>query len=100
MASYRSAVFINVVLELPIPHLVCRQEVYLKKSVDWELIRGDVNWVSTGMESSNFHFPVLSLNEGLLLVIRYRVLNRTIVVKTKDKHRAKQRAYRVWMQAD
>ena len=42
-----SAVFIDVVLEQPIPHLVCRHEVYLKNSVDWKLVRGDVkglNW--------------------------------------------------------
>ena len=38
-----SAVFMDVVLEQPNPHLVCRQE----NSVGWELVRGDVkgpNW--------------------------------------------------------
>ena len=29
-----STLFIDVVLEQPIPNLVCRQEVYLKNSVD------------------------------------------------------------------
>ena len=37
-----SAIFIDVVLEQPIHHSVYRQEVYLKNSVDWELVRGDV----------------------------------------------------------
>ena len=32
--SVHSAVFINFVLKQLIPHLVCRQEVYLKNSVD------------------------------------------------------------------
>ena len=32
--SDHSEFFIDVVLEQPIPHLVCRQEVYLKNSVD------------------------------------------------------------------
>ena len=41
-ASDQSATFIDVVLEQSIPHLVCRQEVYLKNSVDWELVKGDV----------------------------------------------------------
>ena len=40
--SDHSAVFTDVVLERPIPHLLRRQEVYLTKSVDWELVRGDV----------------------------------------------------------
>ena len=35
--SDQSAVFIDTVLEKPILHLVCRQEVYLKNSVDWKL---------------------------------------------------------------
>ena len=45
--SDHSVVFIDVVLVQPILHQVCRQEVYPKNSVDWELIRGDVkglNW--------------------------------------------------------
>ena len=37
-----SAIFIVVVLEQPIPHLVCTQYFYVKNSVDWELVRGDV----------------------------------------------------------
>ena len=44
---YHSVIFIDVVLEQPIPHLVCGQEFYLKNAVDWELVRGDVsglNW--------------------------------------------------------
>ena len=45
--SEYSAVFMDVVLEQSIPHLMCRQEVYLKNSLYLELIRGDVkriNW--------------------------------------------------------
>ena len=66
-----SAIFIDV-LEQPIPHMVCRQEVYLKYSVDWLLVRGDVkdlNW----NEISKSSCPVSSLNEALLNVIRDRV---------------------------
>ena len=37
--SDQSGIFIDVVLE----HLVCRQEAYLKNSVDWELARIDVD---------------------------------------------------------
>ena len=40
--SDRSAIFIYVLLEQPIPYSVCRQELYLKNSGDWELIRGDL----------------------------------------------------------
>ena len=45
--SDHSGVFIDVMLELPIPHLVCRQEIFLKNSVHWELVIGNVkslNW--------------------------------------------------------
>ena len=41
--SNDSVVFRDVVLEQPGPHQVCRQEVYLKTSVDCELARVDVN---------------------------------------------------------
>ena len=46
-ASDRIAVFTDVVLEQYCPPLVCRQDVYLKNSVNWELVREDVkglNW--------------------------------------------------------
>ena len=36
--SDHSAVFIGVVLEQPILHFVCKQEVYLKSYIDWELV--------------------------------------------------------------
>ena len=39
--SDHSAIFVDVI-EQPISHLVCRQEVYLKNSVKWELVRGNV----------------------------------------------------------
>ena len=45
--SDHSAVFIDVVPEQPIHHVVCRQEVYIKNSVNWKLFRGHVkglNW--------------------------------------------------------
>ena len=86
------------------PHLECRQEVYLKNSLGWELVRGDVtglNW--NGIIRSPC--PVSSLNEALFLVIRDRVLKRTIVVRPRDRpwfhdrcalpRCAKQRAYTV-----
>ena len=40
----KDAVFYGcyIVLEQLIPYLVCRQEVYLKNSMDWELVRGGV----------------------------------------------------------
>ena len=90
-------------LEQPINHLMCRQEVYLKNSVDWNLVRGYVkslNW----NEIIRFPFPALS--EALLCAIRDRVPKRTVMVRTRDKpwfvdryvfaRRAKHRAYRVW----
>ena len=40
--SDHSVIFMGVVLEQPKPHLVCRQEPYLKNSVNWELVRGDM----------------------------------------------------------
>ena len=99
-----SAIFIDVMLEQSIPHLVCRQEVHLKNSVDSELVRRDVkdlNW--NGI--IRFPYPASSLNESLLRVSKDRVSKRTIVVRTDDKpwfdnqcvlgHRAKQRAFRV-----
>ena len=46
--SYHSAIFIDVVLEQPIPHLLCRLEVYLKNSADWKLVRGYLR-VSAGI---------------------------------------------------
>ena len=35
--SDHSAIFTDAMLEQPIPHLVCRQEVYLRNSLDFEL---------------------------------------------------------------
>ena len=55
--------FIHVVLEQPIPH--CKQEVYLKNSGIWELVRGDVQGLnSKGV--TRFHCLVSSLNEAPL----------------------------------
>ena len=103
--SDHRAVFVYVVLEQPILQLVCRQEVFLRNSVDWELVRGYVkgpNW--NGIITS--HCSASSLNKALLCVIRDRVPKQTFVVITGDKHccedrcvlahRAKQRACRVW----
>ena len=101
----QSAVFINVMLELSIPHLVSRQEVYLKNSVDWELVIRDVQGLNWN-EIIRSPWPASSLNEVLSRVISDRVPKWTIVVKTGDKpwfgelcvlvHRAKHLAYRVW----
>ena len=70
-------------LEEPIPHLVCRQGVYLKNSVDWELVREYVkgqNW------NENIRSIALSsLNGALLRVFSDRVSKRTIVIRTGDK---------------
>ena len=41
--SDHRAMFIDIVLEQPKPHSVCRQEVYLKNAVDRELVTSDVN---------------------------------------------------------
>ena len=63
------AVFMDVMLDQPMPHLLCRQEVNLKNSVDWKLGRGDVkvlSWNGIIMSPS----PVSSLNEALLRVVR------------------------------
>ena len=64
-----SVIFIDVALEQPIPHLVCRQEVHLKNSVDWELVRGDVKSLNRN-EIIRSLCPVSSLNEALLRIIR------------------------------
>ena len=40
--SNHSALLIDVVLEQLIPHLLCRQEVYLKNSLYFELVSGDL----------------------------------------------------------
>ena len=45
--SDHSAVFIDIVLEQLIPHLVGRQKVYLKNSVDWKLVTGDVKGLNS-----------------------------------------------------
>ena len=69
--SEHSAVFVNVGLEQPKPHLVCGQEVYFKNSVDCDLTRDvkSLNWNGIIMSP----FPVPSLNEALLRVISDRV---------------------------
>ena len=82
--SDHSAIFIDIGLEQSIPHLVCRQEVYLKNSVDWELVKGDVNDLNWN-EIIRFPCPLLTLNEDLLRVIRNRVPKRMIVVGTGTK---------------
>ena len=77
--SDHSISFVVVVLEQSIPHLVCRQKVYLKHSVDWEQVKGDVK----GLNWNNIIrslCPVSNINEALLRVIRNRVPNRAIVV--------------------
>ena len=56
-------------LEQPISYLMCRHEGYLKKSVNWELVIGNLkglNWDRIIRSSC----PVSFLNEALLHVIR------------------------------
>ena len=65
------AIFIDVVLDQAIPHLACRQEVYLKNSVNWELVRvymKVLNW------NGIIRFPCLVslFNDALLRVIRIK----------------------------
>ena len=79
-----STVFIYAVLKTPIPHFVCRQEVYLKNSVDWELTRGNKKGLNC-KEIIMFPCPVSSLNKALLRVLRDRAPKRAIVVKAGDK---------------
>ena len=57
------------------------QEVYFKNCVDWKLVRGDAKGLNLN-EISRSPSSVSSLNEALLRVIRDRVSNRTIVVRT------------------
>ena len=78
-------IFIGVVLEQPKPHLVCRQAVFLKNSVNWQLVRENVkslNW----NEILSFPCPLLSLNGALLRVIRNRVLKQMSLVRGVYKH--------------
>ena len=84
VTSYFSAIFIDVVLEQLIPHVVFRQEVCLNNSVYWEVVRRDVkglNW--TGI--IRFICLVSSVNEALLRIIKDRALKGTIAVRTGDK---------------
>ena len=78
-----NAVFIDVMLQQPIPHQVCRQEVYLKKSVNWELVRGDVKGLNFN-EIIWFLCLTSSPKDALLRIIRDRVSKQTIVVRTGD----------------
>ena len=68
-AQDHSTAFVNVVLEQPIPRVVSRQVVYLRNSVEWELMRGDVNGRSW---NRIIRSPCLAslLNETLLRVVR------------------------------
>ena len=63
------AVFIDVVLNQPISHLVCRQEVYIKNSVNWEGFRRDMKGLSWN-EIIKPSCPVSSVIEAPLSVIR------------------------------
>ena len=82
--SIYSAIFLDVALGQRIPHVVCRQQVYLKNSVHGKLVIGDVKRINCN-ELISFPCQVSTLNEALLLVIRNRVLNRTIVDRTRNK---------------
>ena len=65
-------------LEQPISQFVHRQGVYLKNSVDWEMVRGNVKSLNrNGIIRSPF--PVASLKAALLRVIWYKVSKRKIV---------------------
>ena len=82
--SDNSAVLMNVVLEQPIPHEMCRQEVYLKNSVDWELVRGVVmSLIWRG--AIRCPCPVSSLNGALIHVLKDRVPKPTLVVRSGNK---------------
>ena len=102
--SDHSTIIMDVVLEQPIPHLVCRQVVYLKNSVVWELVRGDVrslNW----NKIIRPNYPVSILHKAMLHVICDKVRKRKIVIRTGKEpwfddqcvlaYCAEQRAYRV-----
>ena len=66
--SDHSIVFIEVVLEQSIPHLVCRQKVFLKNSVDWEMIRRHVKGLNCN-RILRFLCPVSLRNEALFCVL-------------------------------
>ena len=82
-----------------------KQEVDLKNSNDWELVRGDVKGFIWN-EIISLPCPVSSPNDALLRVIMDRTLKRMIVVRTGyspwfgDRgvlaHRAKLTENRVW----
>ena len=63
--SDHSAVFIDVVLEQLILHLVCRQEVYLKYSRDWGMVGGAVKGL-------NYSRIIMSLSRYYPLAHRTR----------------------------
>ena len=67
-ASDHSAIFMDVVLEQPIPHLVCRQRIYIKNSVDWKLAKENVKGFNKN-EIIRSHCPASSASEALLRVI-------------------------------
>ena len=86
--SNHSFVFIDVVLKQPISQLVCRQEVYLKTSVDWELVREDVKHAA-GMESLDQQGVVA----GCRLIrnsIGWLVGVLSLSMKTVNKHSRKE----------
>ena len=65
-------IFLDVVLEQPIPHLVYRQKVYLKNSMDRELVRGYVkslNWDE--IISSPTQYQLLTKHCYVLFVIEF-----------------------------
>ena len=66
-----SVIFIGGELEQLIPHLVYRQEVYLKTYVDWELVRGVVKGLNYNLIIRS-SCPVLSLIETLLSVLEIK----------------------------
>ena len=69
--SDHSAFIIDVVIMQPILQLECRQEVYLKNTVDWELISGDGKSLGWN-ESTRSSCLGPSLNEALLRILKMR----------------------------
>ena len=74
VTSDHSVFFIDVVLEQPIPHLVCSQKVYLKNFVDCDLVKWDVKGLNWN-KSIRSPCPVSSLNRHCWVLLRIEFLS-------------------------
>ena len=72
VGSTNHDIFLDAVLEQPIPHLVYKQEVYLKNSVDGKLVRGYVkSLLWDEIISSPTQYQLLTKHCYVLFVIEF-----------------------------